>query len=84
MVDVNDRDFCDALKRYSDRICNMILHMDLDWIDIEIQVNEMREFCASHAPEKSDLFEMVYASRFRRLYESWGSKPDVEFWAEGA
>jgi hypothetical protein len=71
---MNDRDFTDALRRYNDRITNMVLHMDLEWIDIEIQIGEMRDFCLTHMPEKSDLFEMVYASRFRRLWEAWGQK----------
>ena len=76
---MTDRDFCNELKRYSDRICNTIFHMDMEWIDIEIQINEMRDFCAVHAPEKLNLFEMVYASRFRRLYDTWGYR-DAESW----
>jgi hypothetical protein len=76
---MNDREFCNELKRFSDRICNYIFHMDLDWIDVEIQVAEMRDFCELHAPEKMDLFEMIYASRFRRLWETWGRR-ELECW----
>lgn len=80
---MSDAEFCDALKRYNDRISNMILHMDLEWIDIELQISEMRDFCGLHAPEKLDLFEMVYASRFRRLWEHWGPHTTAGQWGDG-
>jgi hypothetical protein len=68
---MTDNEFCDALKRYNERICNTIFHMDVDWIDVEIQINEMRDFCHEHAPQKLDLLEMIYSSRFQRLWETW-------------
>jgi hypothetical protein len=69
---MTDRDFCTALKLHGDRICNMILHLEVDWVDIEIEIQGMRDFCRLHAPEKLELFEMVYVSRFQRLWEAWG------------
>lgn len=79
---VKDQEFCDALKRYSDRICNLIFHADIEWIDVEIQIDQMREFCRCHAPEKMNLFEMVYVSRFRRLWETWGRANEPYSWYE--
>ena len=73
---MNDREFTEALRRFNDRIVNMILHMDLDWIDIEIQISEMRAFCLTHMPEKAELFEMVYVSRFQRIWASWREDRD--------
>jgi hypothetical protein len=61
----------ERLKRDSHRICSLILNSDLPWIDIEIEINRMREVCATEAPEKLDLFEAVYVSRFTRLWEQW-------------
>jgi hypothetical protein len=77
---MTDREFADELKNYSDRICNSIFHMDVDWVDIEIQVSEMRYFCEDYAPEKLELFEMIYASRFRRLWESWSKHNEPREW----
>lgn len=68
---MTDREFCEALRLSSDRICNLILHADLDWVDIEIQINNMRDFCRLHSPSKMELFEMVYASRFLRIRDAW-------------
>jgi len=61
----------ERLKRESHRICTLILNTDLEWIDIELQINEMRELCRAEAPEKAELFEAIYASRFERLWEQW-------------
>lgn len=61
----------DRLQRASHRICSMILNSDLEWIDIAIEINRMRELCELEAPEKLDLFEAVYVGRFTRLWEQW-------------
>lgn len=74
---MTDREFLAGLQRYHTRICNMIFHMDIEWIDIEIQINEMREFCREHCPDRLELFEMIYPNRFRRLFESWGPESRV-------
>ena len=80
---MNDKEFCDSLKLYSDRISNVILHMDVEWIDVEIQINEMREFCRMYAPDKLGLFEMIYTSRFRRLWDTWGADSREPDWLFG-
>lgn len=59
------------LQLEADRIYNLILHSDLPWIDIEIQIDEMRELCRMRQPEKVELFEAVYVSRFHRLWDQW-------------
>ena len=61
----------ERLGRESDRICALILYSDLEWIDIAIQINELREWCRSQAPEKIELFEAIYAARFERLWNQW-------------
>jgi hypothetical protein len=79
---MTDREFSDELKQYNDRICNSIFHLDVEWVDIEIQISEMRYFCEEHAPQKLALFEMVYASRFRRLWESWAKQNEPREWEQ--
>src|SRR5690348_2555835 len=67
----------ERLQRASHRICSMILNSDLEWIDIAIEINRMRELCEMEAPEKLDLFEAVYVGRFTRLWQQW-RLPDEE------
>src|SRR5687768_11084123 len=64
----------ERLKRDSHRICALILNSDLEWIDISIEINEMRERCLAEAPDKAELFEAIYASRFERLWTQWREK----------
>lgn len=61
----------DALGRESDRIVNLILHSSLPRIDIDIQIENFRDECLRLYPGSDDLFEMIYASRFRRIWEQW-------------
>ena len=53
---------------------------EVAWVDIEIQINELRWFCQEHAPDRLNLFEMVYASRFRRLWETWSKENEPREW----
>ena len=65
------REGLDELSRQSDRIVNLILYSSLPRIDIEIQIENFREECLRRYPGSEDLFEMVYASRFRRIWQQW-------------
>ncbi|MBE3099047.1 MAG: hypothetical protein IMZ44_18185 [Planctomycetes bacterium] len=65
------REGLDELSRQSDRIVNLILHSSLPRVDIEIQIEQFREECLRRYPGSEDLFEMVYASRFRRIWQQW-------------
>ena len=63
--------FAEEMQRRADRICSMILYMDLDWVDIAIQIEHLRDFCREHAPDKLEAFEHIYEARFIRLWEQW-------------
>ncbi len=39
--------------------------------DIEIEKNKVRERCLELCPDRERLYEMVYESRFRRLWEQF-------------
>ncbi len=60
------------LQREADRIAVLILSTDLPQVDILIQVEKLRELCEELFPGREDLFEMIYASRFERLWEQFG------------
>jgi hypothetical protein len=65
------REGIDALARQSDRIVNLILYTSLPRVDIEIQIENFREECLREYPGSEVLFEMIYASRFRRIWDQW-------------
>jgi hypothetical protein len=60
-----------AFQWEADEISRLILNTDLPWIDIEIQIEKLRQRAALLFPRKTQLFELIYVSRFRRLWEQW-------------
>lgn len=61
----------EQLKRANHKICALILYSDLEWIDIQMEIETMRELCLAEAPDKEELFEAIYLSRYHRLWEQW-------------
>lgn len=59
------------LQHMADRVCVLILCTDLPAVDIEIEKNKVRERCLELYPDKEYLYEMIYESRFRRLWEQF-------------
>jgi hypothetical protein len=55
----------------ADRVCVLILSSDLPVIDIEIEKNKVREFCLEVCSDKEQLYEMIYESRFQRLWDQF-------------
>jgi len=77
--DAQQREGLEALAREADRIVNLILHTSLPRVDIEVQIENFRAECLRRYPDGEELFEMVYASRFRRILEQWGNdRPDAD------
>ena len=67
----NPREGLDALARESDRIVNLILHTSMPRVDIDIQIENFREECLRRYLGSEPHFEMVYGSRFRRIWDQW-------------
>ena len=61
----------EILKRKADRISFLIVASDYPEIDLQIEEENLREECERLYPESMDLFEMVYDSRFDRLWEQF-------------
>lgn len=59
------------VQRMADRVCTLILSSDLAPIDIEIEKSKVRERCLELYPDREDLYEMIYESRFQRLSEQF-------------
>ena len=66
------------LARRSDRIVTLILHSDLPWIDIALEISQMRQRVEEEAPEMLDAFERIYVARFERIREQWRSEEAEE------
>ena len=60
-----------ALQRQADRICELIVSGDVPQIDIEIQQAALREAITRTFPDKQGLYQLLYESRFRRLWQQF-------------
>jgi hypothetical protein len=59
------------IQRMADWVCVLILSSDLPAIDIEIEKNKVRERCLELYPDREQLYEMIYESRFQRLWDQF-------------
>jgi len=60
-----------ALQRQADAICEMIVSGEIPQIDIEIKQSALREAVAKAFPDKQALYQLLYESRFRRLWQQF-------------
>lgn len=61
----------------ADTISTLIINTALPWVDIAIQIQKLRQEAEVLFPDKMSLFEMIYISRFKRLWQQW--RPDEPF-----
>jgi len=71
---LDDANKAEELKRLADEVCRMILDERFPDVDVEIAQDRVREKCLELFPDKLDLFEMIYESRFRRLWEQFRNR----------
>jgi hypothetical protein len=55
----------------ADDIARLILNSDLPWVDIAIRIDQLRARAERLFPLKMDLFNLIYISRFHRLWQQW-------------
>lgn len=67
------------LARRADRVSTLILRKDYPDIDVVIAIENLREEAAWMFPGSEELFEMLYVSRFRRLWRQWRSPEEPPF-----
>ena len=60
-----------GLERQADRICDMIISWDIPQLDIEIQQTHLRQAVARRFPEQQTLYQLIFESRFRRLWQQF-------------
>jgi hypothetical protein len=71
---IDPREAMRELQREADRVCILILSSDLPAIDIEIEKNKVREHCLEVYPDQEELYDMIYESRFQRLWDQFRDK----------
>lgn len=55
------------LQRKADRLSALIVASDYPDVDIDVEIAALRRWCREQLPDRLELFEMVYVSRFNRL-----------------
>jgi hypothetical protein len=59
------------LSALADAVCRLIVSTDYPSVDVAIEIEKVRARCEELFPDRMELFEMVYGSRFERLWEQW-------------
>jgi hypothetical protein len=62
---------CRRLQRRADEISRLIVATDYPAIDVVIQIRTLKEYVEKEFPGRRKLFERIYESRFRRLWEQF-------------
>jgi len=68
------------LQRQADRVCVLILRADHPDVDIAIARANLRELAEQLFPDRLDLYDMIYESRFDRLIEQFRQETEDEDW----
>lgn len=56
-----------TLRRMADRVASMIVTSTVSDLDCALAERELRMECLRLLPEKMELYDLIYTSRFRRL-----------------
>jgi len=72
-----DRKRALGIRDEADRIVSMILTRDMPRVDIEIAIREFRRRVLEEFPDKGELFDAVYAGRFRRIWDQFRQEGDT-------
>ena len=68
---LEDREKARELQLKADAVCRQILDPRIPEVDVRIAEERLREMCRELFPDRLDLFDMIYGSRFRRLWEQF-------------
>lgn len=66
-----EEDPAGSLQRQADRVASMIVTSTYSDLDCVLAERELRMECLRLFPEQMQLFDWIYASRFRRLREQF-------------
>ena len=69
----DDGDPAVILQRQADRVASMIVTSSYTDLECALAEREVRMECLHLLPDRMELFDLVYSSRFRRLWEQFRS-----------
>jgi hypothetical protein len=61
----------DEIRRKADRIAILIVSTDYPLVDIAIERSNLRGEAEELFPERIEMYDCIYESRFDRLIEQW-------------
>jgi hypothetical protein len=61
----------DEIRRKAERIAVLIVSSDYPLVDIAIERSNLRDEAEELFPERMDIYDRIYESRFDRLIEQW-------------
>jgi len=64
------------LQREAERIASLIVASDYPAIDVVIEIRKLKQYAGAHFPGRRSLFEIVYGSRFRRLWAQFRERQE--------
>lgn len=71
-LQINEEDLkIGELQRLANRVCFLIVSTDYPEVDIEIEKEKVKKRCRDLFPDKMELYEIIYESRFKRLWEQF-------------
>lgn len=73
---MSEREYRDFQHRV-DTLCMLILCSDLPEVDIAIERNKLRSEVEDNWPEQLPLYDMIFESRFERLWQQWRESDDA-------
>jgi len=69
--DSPEADPAEILQRQADRVASMIVTSCYTDLECALAERELRMECLSLLPDRMELYDLVYTSRFRRLREQF-------------
>jgi len=67
----SDDDPAVTLRRMADRVASMIVTSCYSDLDCALAERELRMECLRLLPQRMELYDRIYTSRFRRLHEQF-------------
>jgi hypothetical protein len=66
----------DEIRRKADRIAVLIVSTDYPLVDIAIERSNLRDEAEELFPDRIEIYDQIYESRFDRLIEQWRTDED--------
>ena len=61
----------EQIRRMAERIAVLIVSSDYPLVDIAIERSNLRDEAEQLFPDRMDIYDRIYESRFDRLIEQW-------------